>query len=811
MRLLLASSLLFAAPSWAQQFSEIEPNDTPAQAQAVPLGQQCNSSLVLGETDWYSFTTPGGYHGLTTSGGGTAVTDVRMVIYESTGTTAIAYCDDSQSTLASIWMNLSAGTYLVRIDGGVATAAGDYSLDISNPMSKPLNGFESEPNDTIATANPVADGAQIGASLTPPVSGVLLDTVAAPPIVASNTVTTSTTTSITTSGLVAGTYNGTGYFVQMTSGPNAGSSRRITANTATSITTEAWPIAQGPGDTFDITGYSLIVTSDTVISATTSVITQTTPVVASIFTPSGSHAVRMTSGPNAGLSRNITSNTATTITTSAFPTANTAGNTFDIVVGGGTSSIVVTTPLVASQFNDQRSWLRCTSGVNVGQSRCILRNTASYLLTVVAFASTPAPGDTFEVDQYDSDTYRVDVTSPVAEVVFSITDGDDNWVSTWSYEVLDGLGVRIPASLGTGLADSSAFNPRVSSFRVWTAGTYYVRVFQRRTAVVSTAALVPYGNYRFELKHKDMSTGSSTEIEAVGGPNANNTIFTSELLVPGQAHIGNITDSAGADPTDLWGPIVVTNQTLFTFQVTTGSAPGMSDSTVNLRQVVDPVLGTLATTAVLIGNILEPANLNPRGSFNLLLPGTTYYLEVMSPGTGAGQSGNYSLEVSGLDSPTYVAGNFVTVAANASGCGTAGVPTINRVQGSVAGAAYGELPVVGQSFVTRTTNLNGVGNLGLLVIGTTGASGPVYNPVAVDLTPIGAPGCTLNADPLIIEVLIGDPSGTADYVLPTPGNLSLAGATLFLQPCKWDFATPINTLGIQPGNWMRVIFGARNF
>ena len=86
-----------------------------------------------------------------------------------------------------------------------------------------------------------------------------------------------------------------------------------------------------------------------------------------------------------------------------------------------------------------------------------------------------------------------------------------------------------------------------------------------------------------------------------------------------------------------------------------------------------------------------------------------------------------------------------------------------------------------------------------------------YNPAPVDLTFLGAPGCTLNVYPLVIDLLIGDVTGTADYVIPCPGNLALAGTTLFLQPCKWDFATPVNPLGIQPGNWMRIVFGTRAF
>ena len=814
MRLSVLSALLLAAPLFAQQFPEVEPNDTPGTAQAVPLGSQINSSIgVANDVDWYSFTTPGGYHGISTSGGATTVMDMVMALLDSTGTTCIAWNDDAQSTLPSIWMNLAAGTYTVKVNH-FSTTTGPYSLDISHPMSKPLNGAEVEPNNTIATANAVGDGAQLGASLIPPVTGLFPNSVAAAgAVIASNSVASSTTTIITAVGaLTAGTWNGGGYLVTMTSGVNVGLSRRITANTATTITTEAWSTAPSATDTFDVVNNAVLFATDSVISATTTAITQTTPLLAGYFTPAGAYSMRMTSGPNVGLSRTISSNTATTITTASWPTANTAGNTFDIVHGGLTGSVIVALPLTAGQFDDQAFWLRCTSGANAGQSRCILRNSASVINLVAVFSTTPLPGDTFEIDQYDVDTYRVDVTSPVAEVVFSVTDGDNTFVTGFSYAVVDGAGNRINAiTHGTNLADSGTFANRVSSFRVWTAGSYYIRVMQRRTPHGQPAPTVAYGNYRFELKHKPMGNGPSVEAEAVG-VQTNNTIFAAEPLVFGNAHLGNITNSAGTDPSDYWGPITVAQQTLITFQVSMGGAPALADGSMNLRQVVDPILGTTAASLLTAGNTLEAANLNPRGSFNLLLPGTIYYLEVLSPGAGATQGGNYSLEVSALDVPTYQAGNWAVVAANATGCGTAGVPTINRVQGaSPATATFGELPIAGQTLVTRTTNLNGAGNFGLMLVGLTGALGPVYNPQPVDLTGVGAPGCTLNVNPLVIDLLIGDPTGTADYLILCPGNLSLAGFTLFMQPCKWDFATPVNPLGIQPGNWLRLVYGTRTF
>jgi hypothetical protein len=50
MRILAASSLLFAAPLMAQQSPEVEPNDTVAQAQVVALGSQINGNLTAGNS-----------------------------------------------------------------------------------------------------------------------------------------------------------------------------------------------------------------------------------------------------------------------------------------------------------------------------------------------------------------------------------------------------------------------------------------------------------------------------------------------------------------------------------------------------------------------------------------------------------------------------------------------------------------------------------------------------------------------------------------------------------------------------------------
>ncbi|MFN6193543.1 MAG: hypothetical protein ACK5BN_06960, partial [Planctomycetota bacterium] len=439
---------MLATPLLAQQLPEVEPNDTAATAQVVALGAQVNCNLAAGEVDWFRFTTPGGYMRLAT----TSALDLQLELSDATGTTVQAFNDDGQGLAPSLWMNLAAGTYSIKIDGFSATVTGAYSMEISTAGSKPLTGNEVEPNDTIATATVATDGAQLGGSLRPAVQ-VLTD--------------------------VAGATN------------------------------------------------------------------------------------------------------TTTITQS-------------------------TAALTAGAYADGRYWLRFTSGANSGQQRRISANTATDITVASAFAAAATAGDAFEVLEYDSDYYRVDVTTPRALVAFSLTEGDDTWVRGWSYEVRDAAGALITsATLGTNVADSNVFNPRVTSFRVWPTGTYYVRVFERRSDAVITnaaaAAAPANGNYRFELKVRDMNTAVVVE-----NAEPNNTVATATPIAPGQQGQGNISISTGADASDLWGPLTLTSQSLICFQTDAGAAPGLLDSPVHLPTLLAPVAGTQrAPTPVTVGNPLH--------------------------------------------------------------------------------------------------------------------------------------------------------------------------------------------------------------
>lgn len=824
MRFLATSSLLLSTPLLAQQFPEVEPNDTAATAQVVALGSQINGAFTATDgTDWYSFTTTGGYHSIQILGDTATALDTVMDIFDASGTTLLAWTDDSgligaYSSYSSYFGNIPAGTYTVRCKPFTAATAGTYQFNVGLAASKPYTATEVEPNGTIATAMTVTNGAQIDASIGAVAPVAYTDSVAAVAVVATGTVASSTTTVITTSGLLNGAYNGVGYFVRCTSGANAGLLRNITANTATTVTTSAWPVAPAAGDTFEVVTNSATIYTGAVTSSSTTVITTSPNLVTSLFTSiSNSCAVRCTSGANAGLSRTISANTFNTITTAAWPVAPAAGDTFVVVAGGTAGVAALTTPIASGAIN-AGDIVRFTSGANATLTRVVAAVLPGAITFTSNFTNIPLPGDAFEVDRVDADVYRFDVTAPKALVAFNVTDGTLPWVSGWSYEVMDAAGVRVASTFyGTALADSGAFTNRVASYRVWPTGTYYVRIFQRRSLPTTSTPVLTTGNYRFEAMIRDMYVGGSVaETEAVG-TQANNTVASAQPIAPGQTGTGNITNSAGTDPADLWGPLTIgSNGSLITFQVT-AAATGtpLTDASTELLQVLDPVAGTLAApTATTNGNILEAANLNPRGNFVFSLPTAQYYLRVLSPGTGAGQSGDYKLEITAPDAPFYLAGSYATASANASGCGTTGVPTI-------AGLGTNERPVIGQTLVQRVTNLNGLGNLGLMILGLSGPNGPsgapagspasIYNPQPLDLTLFGAPGCTLNVNPLDIQVMIGDVTGTTDFVLPIPGNNALSGFTLFFQPCKWDFATPVNALGIQPGNWARIILGVRTF
>ncbi|MBK9129754.1 MAG: hypothetical protein IPM13_18510 [Phycisphaerales bacterium] len=81
-------------------------------------------------------------------------------------------------------------------------------------------------------------------------------------------------------------------------------------------------------------------------------------------------------------------------------------------------------------------------------------------------------------------------------------------------------------------------------------------------------------------------------------------------------------------------------------------------------------------------------------------------------------------------------------------------------------------------------------------------------PAAVDLSPIGAPGCVLSTDPVLTLGLLTDRSGAASVPLPVPVEHRLVRSRLFAQYAIVDAGANVlglhttNGLDIQIGGWL---------
>lgn len=146
---------LLATAVLAQRVPEIEPNDTPAQAQAILPGQQIVASFATTtDEEWFSFTltSPGQAHLRSINAGTLALNltrDTRIALYDATGTTRLAWNDTASGSRADCGVTLPAGSYLYRVGLKTAiTAAVAYDLDFFVQPSDPIDTVEGpEPND----------------------------------------------------------------------------------------------------------------------------------------------------------------------------------------------------------------------------------------------------------------------------------------------------------------------------------------------------------------------------------------------------------------------------------------------------------------------------------------------------------------------------------------------------------------------------------------------------------------------------------------------------------------------------------------
>jgi hypothetical protein len=391
----------------------------------------------------------------------------------------------------------------------------------------------------------------------------------------------------------------------------------------------------------------------------------------------------------------------------------------------------------------------------------------------------------------DEDWYKITVSSPRSGIWFLINEGNAPFLSQHRYEVYDGNGVLVQSSaLGTNAADNSAKAISTSQIRCWPMGTYYLVVKNRSNASGSPFNKVLVGKYRLEYLEIPLNTGAPVA-ESV---EPNSSVATATPITAGDWGTGSLTNG------DMdWWLVHANGRGTLMVQTRGGNAPALTDSTIRLYDAKGKLLGLPS----LDGNLLDgSAHARLTASINIALPGD-YFVEVTSgPVIPVGVTLNYALEVGLIPCNPYLTAEYHKKDDDASCLGSAaGV----RVEYSTLGS--GELPIVGSTFVrvaTRMPSFSGV--LQLIGFSDSFFSG---GPLPFDLSSLGAPGCTLNVDPLLIYLYVSDAAGRARFQTSLPVSPVFAGFTLYEQLLVLD--PPANPLGATLSNSIEYTIGTLSY
>jgi hypothetical protein len=149
----LLAAFFLSLPSLMAQ--ETEPNNTPAQANIIPLNGSQNGAINLaGDVDWYQVTTTAdGQVNLTLDNTGNP--DLKTLsLYDNDGTTLIISAGVGNGVGGLQIDGLAAGTFYIKINGSSGLETGAYSL--SNTLVLPGRANDSEPNNVFSSANILA-------------------------------------------------------------------------------------------------------------------------------------------------------------------------------------------------------------------------------------------------------------------------------------------------------------------------------------------------------------------------------------------------------------------------------------------------------------------------------------------------------------------------------------------------------------------------------------------------------------------------------------------------------------------------------
>jgi len=431
-------------------------------------------------------------------------------------------------------------------------------------------------------------------------------------------------------------------------------------------------------------------------------------------------------------------------------------------------------------------------GGNTGGVSTTVRNNQTYRFgvaaTEIAGLDKQIQGDISVAG--DADWYRFEVTVPTAGLWFYLTDGDTPGLVRSRLEFYTSSLALIGTTLGTNAVNSGVNTARSSALRTWPAGVYYVAVKQ------DSGSLDPLtGKYRLEVRSMDLGTGATvSETE----PNDVVTSPNVVTLAPGDVGLGAVpTGSSTSVGFDLWR-ITLSAASTVTFQTDNGSAPALTDTTIQLLNAD----GSSSGITSLSGNTLAPSGTSHgRGQVRFNLTPNTYFLKVHGGTTTV--SGNYKLFVGTMPS-YYVDGSYTSVTANATCLGS---NTLRPTIAVATGMSTRERPVLGTLFRRQVTQMRNNG----LFFTVQGFSNTTTNggstPLPLALT--GAPNCSLNVDPAFLNLGMASATGTYDWSIVMPATQSLRGIVLFDQVVALDPAA--NALGVTVSNYFRQIVGDRYF
>jgi hypothetical protein len=156
------------APAPEAVVSESEPNNTPATADPIAIGDVVNASIGSQEdVDYFSFLAVAGQHIFAQVRLG-ALSNSTLTLYGPNGTTVLKFDDDTQPGSPASQLSFiieTSGTYYLKVDN-VTDEAGSYVLSLQLASSGQFQ-TESEPNGSPASADPLTIGQPLRGTITP--------------------------------------------------------------------------------------------------------------------------------------------------------------------------------------------------------------------------------------------------------------------------------------------------------------------------------------------------------------------------------------------------------------------------------------------------------------------------------------------------------------------------------------------------------------------------------------------------------------------------------------------------------------------